>query len=252
MLFVGLGFTGIFSASLVGSIAAVFASVILLTSKLGFNLRARPSPRASLEGKWGFVFGSYTLDIISNFPNSVVPLIVLAKLGPIQSALWYVAMQIITFLMMITSSINQAMFAEMAYAAGKLGIFIKQAAIAMYGLLIPLSIITFILAPFILRLIGVDYVAAYHVMRLMTIFVLIGVANYITGSILMYYKKIMYLTYVNIINGAVVIIYCLSFAHNLMGIAIGWVLGEIVNVVLFVGGAVYLMNKNKRLERIEG
>jgi len=249
LLFVGLGFIGIFSASLVGSSVAVIASVILLQSKLGFNLRARPT-RSSLKGKWGFVFGSYTLDIISNFPNNVVPIIVLARFGPVQSALWYVAMQIILLLMMVTSSINQAMFAEMAYAEKQIGKFIKQAAIAMYSLVVPLSVIAFVVAPYVLHLIGANYVAAYPILRLMIVFVIIGIANYITGSILMYYKKIAYLTFVNVINGAVVIFYCLTIAHNLMGIAIGWVLGEIVNIILFVGGALYVINRNKRQESL--
>jgi Na+/citrate or Na+/malate symporter len=78
----------------------------------------------------------------------------------------------------------------------------------------------------------------------MTIFALIGVANFITGSILQVYKKVLYLTIVNSANAVVVIVYCLLYAHNLYGIAIGWMLGEVVNFVLFVVGGVVVARQN--------
>ena len=237
------GFLGIFSAQLAGALIAVTAS-LLLALRLKFKLITPPS-RNSLKGKWRFAFGSYTSDTIGNLPSTILPIIVVAKLGPVSGALWYAAMQIITFLLTISSSINQAMFAEMANHPDNILKIVRKAAYAMYGLVIPVSIIVFIMAHYILVIFSKSYTAAETVLRLMIVFALIGVANYITGSILSLYKKVAYLTVVNIINALVVIIYCLSFAHNLNGIAIGWMLGEITNVVLFVGGALVVMRKNR-------
>jgi hypothetical protein len=47
-------------------------------------------------------------------------------------------------------------------------------------------------------------------------------------------------------NSAVVIFYFLLLAHNLQGIAIGWVLGEVVNLVLFVLGGVIVARQHRR------
>lgn len=236
---IGSGFIGIFSAQLAGAIVAIIVSVFLLTMKHGFEFRVKPS-RESMEGKWQFAIGSYASDLIGGLPTSVLPIIVVAKLGPVPGALWYVAMQIINFLLMVSASINQAMFAEMANARGTITHFLKKASATMYGLLIPLAAAVFIFASFILRLFHGNYISAEHILRLMTIFALVGVANYITGSVLQLYRKVMYITVVNVLNAAVVIFYCLFFAHNLTGMALGWVYGEVVNFVLFVGGGIFV------------
>jgi O-antigen/teichoic acid export membrane protein len=167
-----------------------------------------------------------------------LPIIVVARLGAVAGALWYVAMQIINVLLTVSGTVSQALFAELANAEGNINRVLKKASLSMYALLVPLSVGVFVLAPYILRLLHGNYVAAEHVLRLMTIFALIGVANFITGSILQLYKKVLYITVVNTANAVVVIFYCLLFAHNLDGIAIGWMLGEVVNLVLFVVGGI--------------
>jgi O-antigen/teichoic acid export membrane protein len=240
---IGAGYLGIFSAQLAGVVLAITASVLLLRRKHGFNFLVKPS-RTSMDGKWRFALGSYTSDLVGGLPTSVLPIIVVARLGPVDGALWYVAMQIINVLLTVSATVSQAMFAEMANAEGSINKFLKKASLSMYGLLIPLSAAVFILAPYILRLLHGNYVAAEFVLRLMTIFALIGVANFISGSILQVYKKVMYLTIVNAANAVVVIFYCLVFAHTLTGIAVGWMLGEVVNLVMFVAGGVVVARKN--------
>lgn len=243
ILVIGSGYIGIFSAHLVSALLATVASVILLRRYHGFSFLVKPS-KASMSGKWRFALGSYTSDLTGGLPSSVIPIIVVAKLGPVSGALWYVAIQITNVLLGVSASINQAMFAEMANSEGSINNFLKRASISMYTAIIPISAAVFVLAPFILRIFHGNYVSDQHVLRLMTIFALIGVANYITGSILQIYKMVIYITFVNVANAAAVIIYCLVFARNLNGIAIGWVLGEVVNFILFVGGGVLVARRN--------
>ena len=243
---VAAGFMGIFGAILASTVMSVVASIYVLRSKANYKLLTRPSHK-SLQGKWRFAFGSYSSELIGNLPISIVPLIVISQLGPKNSALWYAAMQFTNFLLMVSSSVNQAMFAEMSNSKSSIYIFIKKASIVMYGLMIPLSICVSIFAADLLGLMGKEYVAAAPLLRLMAMFALIGVANYITGSILAYYKKVLYLTFVNVCNAAVVIAYCLWIASDLKGIAFGWMWGEVANVALFVGGAAYMLRKGQKL-----
>jgi O-antigen/teichoic acid export membrane protein len=114
----------------------------------------------------------------------------------------------------------------------------------MYGLLVPLCVVIIIVAPWILKIFNGNYVAAEHVLRLMTFFSLLEVADYIMGSILALYKRVLYMTFANTVNAVVVVVYCLTWAHNLNGIAIGWIFGEIANFVLFVGGGLYVSHKH--------
>lgn len=242
LLVVGSGYLGIFSSQLAAVVVSLTACVVLLRRKHGFDFFVKPS-RTSMEGKWRFAMGSYTSDLVGGLPASVLPIIVVARLGPIDGALWYVAMQMINVLLTVSAQLSNAMFAEMAGAEGNMKAVLKKATVAMYGLMIPLSAAVFLLAPDILRLLHHDYVAAEHVLRLMTIFALIGVANYITGNILQIYKKVLYLTFVNVANAVVVILYTLFIAHNLNGIAYGWMYGEVVNFVLFVLGGVIVARR---------
>ncbi len=250
LLVIGSGYIGIFSAQLAAVIFALVASVAMLRRYHGFTFLVRPS-RTSMSGKWRYALGSYTSDLTGGLPSSVLPIIVVARLGPVAGALWYVAMRIISVLLNVSASINQAMFAEMANAEGNINKFLQKASISMFGVLLPLSAVVFIFAPLILRIFHGNYVSAEHVLRIMTVFALVGVANYITGSILQVYKMVIYLTFVNVINAVVVIIYCLYFAHDLNGIAIGWVLGEVVNFVLFVGGGVFVARRNHGILIVE-
>ncbi len=240
---VGSGYIGIFSAQLAAVVIAIVACIVILRRYHGIALLVRPSLN-TMSGKWRFALGSYTSELTGGLPSNVLPIIVVARLGPVNGALWYVAMQITNVLLSISASISQAMFAEMANARGNINRFLKKASLSMYGILIPASALVYLLAPRILGLIHGNYITAEHVLRLMTIFALVGVANYIAGSILLIYKLVIFTTLVNVANAAVVIIYCLFFAHSLTGIAIGWVLGEIVNFVLFVGGGVFVAHRN--------
>jgi len=245
VLSVAFGFMGIFTAQLAAAVLAVLVSVWLLRRKHGYRFRVRPS-KASLRGKWTFAFGSYTSDIIGSLPANILPIIVVAKLGPVSGALWYIAMLMITMLLAVSSAINQAMFAEISNTTGSIWKFVTKASRAMYGLVTPLAVGIAIFAPFMLSLFGEQYADAAPALRIMSLFALIGVANYITGSILAYYKKVMYLTLVNAVNAAIVGAYCLLFATDLNGIVVGWVLGEVANVILFVGGCVYVVKRQAR------
>jgi O-antigen/teichoic acid export membrane protein len=242
LLTVSLGFLGIFSAQLAAAVAAVIISVLLLRRKHSYRFLTKPS-RESMRGKWSFAFGSYSSDIIGSLPANILPIIVVAKLGPVPGALWYIAMLMINLLLAVSSSINQAMFAEISNATGSIWGYVKKASKAMYGLVTPLAILVAVFAPQILAAFGEQYVEAAPILRIMSLFALIGIANYITGSILAYYKKVLYITLVNVVNASVVGVYCLLFATDLQGIVVAWVLGEIANVLLFVGGCWYFVRK---------
>ncbi len=243
ILVIGSGYIGIFSAQLAAVTLAIVASIFVIRRYHGFAVFVKPSLN-TMSGRWRFALGSYTSELTGGLPSNVLPIIVVARLGPVAGALWYVAMQITNVLLGVSASISQAMFAEMANAKGNINSFLKKASLSMYGVLIPAAATVFFLAPKILGLIHGNYISAEHVLRLMTIFALVGVANYIAGSILLVYKMVIFTTAVNIANAAVVIVYCVFFAHNLNGIAVGWVLGEIVNFILFVGGGVFVAHRS--------
>jgi O-antigen/teichoic acid export membrane protein len=242
MLAVSAGMLGIFAANLVAAAAAVLCSLIMLRGRFGLNLRTMPSA-SIMRGKWTFMLGSYASDIIGGLPANVLPIIVVAKLGASQGALWYAVALMINFLLLISSTINQVMFAEISNTTGSILQPVKKALLTMYGLVAPATLVVIVFAPMLLRLFNRSYVEAAPVLRVMAAFALLGVINYVGGSIVALYKKIVFLTVANAVNAGVVIAYCFLFATNLEGILAGWIWGEIANLVLFLGGALYYVRR---------
>jgi len=246
----GTGYLVIFGTSLVAVIVALAVSLVLLVTRIGIRLPARPS-LAAMRGRWSFALGSYTSDLIGGLPTSIVPLIVVGQLGPVVGALWFTVIQVIGFMLTVSSSINQAMFAEMSNAEHGMRQFVKKALLSMYALLLPLTAVVVIFARPIMSIFSPSYVAAADVLRLMAIFALIGVTNYISGSIIAWHRKTFYLTAVNAVNAVVTIAYCYFVATDLTGVAVGWIWGEVTNALLFVGGCLYFHQRAQRRPRTD-
>jgi O-antigen/teichoic acid export membrane protein len=137
------------------------------------------------------------------------------------------------------------MFAEISSATGGIRQPIKKALLGMYALVVPGTILVIVFAPSLLRMFNGSYVEATHVLRLMAVFAILGIPNYVGGSIVAFYKKVAFLTFANAANAAVVVVYCYLFATDLNGILAGWIWGEVVNLACYVGGAIYYMRRDK-------
>lgn len=243
---VSLGMVGILGAQVTGLVIGAAVSIMLIHRRLGLKLMTRPS-RRSMSGKWSFALSVYANDLVGGVPASVLPVIVVSKFGGATAALWYISMQITNFILMISSSINQAMFAEISFGENNILSLIKRALLGMYAVVVPLVILTIVFASQILWIFGSSYRQAAGTLKLMALFALLGVANYVSGSVLMFYKKTPYLIVVNIVNLLVVLIYVAIFARDLTGVAIGWMFGEVVNIALLVGGCLYFVRRNIKI-----
>ena len=236
--FVALGSTGVFAAVVVSVVAAVLVGLGLL-SRAGFDFRVRPNP-ALMKGRWRFAIGTHSYELIGNATTSILPLVVLSRLGPAANSEWFVVMQIVTLLLMICSAVNNAMFAELASDTSTTRALVLRTLGAIYALLIPLVCAVLLFAPQVLSIFGADYVQAAPVLRLMAIFALFGVFNYIAGSYLSLHKRVLFITLVNLVHAAVVIAYGLFFAANLLDMAFGWMIGEVINLALFGIGVLWV------------
>lgn len=243
-VFASSGYLGIFISQIAGAFLALIAGVIILVSKHGIILTSKPST-TTMAGLWSFSIGSYLNDLVGGLPSTVVPLLVVTKLGPTSSAYWYISMQVATVLFLICASINQSLFAEAAYQEDTLLVHTKKAAKAMSAIVVPLAVVVIVLAPKILGIFGAQYQEATSALRLLTLSSLLVAGNYITGTILNIFKKIWYLTIVNAVNLGVVVVGVALLGTNLNRIAEIWLIGEVVNIVLFGGGVLYALSKKK-------
>jgi O-antigen/teichoic acid export membrane protein len=244
------GFLGIFSAQMIGAMMAIIISIYLLNRR--HRLKATMIASVStMHGKWHFALGSYVTDIVGSLPNNLLPIIIVAKLGPKSGAIWYVSMQIANVLFMICSSINQSLFAEASADEQKLFGYVRKTSLLMISIIVPLVAVLMIFSNPILKLFGDQYLAGVNIIRILIASSILVMANYISGSVLVIMKKIKYLLIVNTVNAVIVISLTIFFSHSLVDIGWFWVIGEIVNVILFTVGAVWFskIETNRTINR---
>lgn len=196
----------------------------------------KPEWRA-LSARSRFAVASYATDLVGGLPTSLVPIIVLARLGPIPAAKWFVLMQVVTFIMSLLSSVGQALLAEMATDLARMIHHLRSAALVMTLSVVPVAVFVIIFAPFVLHIFGPAYGSEVNLMRLMSIFAVVGMINFLTGSYLAAHRRMNMLLGINLANGLAVVSLSLLLPASLTAMAYAWVAGELVNVALFVAGA---------------
>jgi O-antigen/teichoic acid export membrane protein len=243
---ISLGYIGIFISQIAGILLAIIASIYLLVTRHKINFKVRPS-LLTMSGYWTFSFGSYFNDLIGYLPTTLIPILVIYKIGPSNTALWYISMQVATVLFLVSNSINQSFLAESSHREKDLLNNAVRATKTMFLVLIPITILVVIFAPGILNTFGSEYRHASEVLRILAVSSLLVVVSYITGTILTIFRKIWFLAFTNFINAVVVIAGCLIFGNTLTKFGVIYLVGEVFNVLLFGAGAVYVLNKNNML-----
>ena len=243
-LFTSLGYIGIFVSQIGSALLAVIVCFFLLKSRHGINFRAKPSMQ-TMSGLWSFSIGSYTNDIIGFLPNTVIPLIVIHKIGASNAALWYISMQIYMILFLIGSSISESFLAEASNKEENLRDYAIRATKSLYAALVPALLLVILFAPIILGIFGEEYRQAVPLLRLLAVTSIMVAGSFIAGTVLTIFKKIWYLAITNVVNAVVVIGGCVVFGNSLNNFGWVWFVGEAVNLLLFGIGALYMLDRRQ-------
>jgi O-antigen/teichoic acid export membrane protein len=243
-LMTSMGYIGIFVSQIGAALLAVLVCLFLLSSRHEINFRAKPSIQ-TMSGLWSFSIGSYMNDIIGFLPNTVIPLLVIHQIGATNAALWYIAMQIYMILFLIGSSVNESFLAEASHKEEHLRDYMIRATKGLYAALIPAVLFVIIFAPMILGIFGEEYRQAVPLLRILALTSIMVAGSFIAGTVLTIFKKIWYLAITNVANAVVVIGGCLTFGKSLDSFGSIWFIGEVVNLLLFGIGALYILQRKQ-------
>jgi len=241
-----LGYIGILISQVGAALIGVLISIFLLKFYHGINFKIKPSLK-TMSGFWSFSIGSYFNDMLGYLPSTIIPILVILKIGAANTALWYISMQIATIIFLVSGSINQSFLAESSHKEKDLLNYAIRATKLMFIVLIPIVLFVLVLAPEILSIFGKEYQHAAQVLRILALSSLLVILSYITGTILNIFKKIWYLAVTNSINAGIVIVGCLLFGNTLNKFGVIYLVGEIFNVLLFGLGAIYVLKKETML-----
>jgi O-antigen/teichoic acid export membrane protein len=228
--------TGIVGAYVLLLVAGVLGSFILVRTKLLRHRSGRPS-YAELAIHVKFTAGNYLGNIAGILPSTLVPIIVLNQLGAAQAAYFYMPMQLAVFLGVIASSTAAALVSETAQHDDPEKHRVQAlAAIAhLFRMRVPAAAFLAIAGWVVLRLYGQAYsthgYAALVVLCIASIFV--GV-NWIGDTWLIITKRMTAYFGMNVVNAALVVVLATAGAsHGLLGVSVGWLLGQSLTALLF-------------------
>lgn len=193
---------------------------------------------SSLANSYKFTLGNFAGTIFGILPGTLVPIIVLNRLGPSLAAYFYIAMQFASILSVISSSSSQAFLSEASNDKDTISYMhhFNKAFKNLYSLLIPATLAMIIIGTQILRLYGQAYysngAALLIILSIASLF--IGI-NWLGDSLLNVQKRPFAYGYMNFINAllVVVIVYELS-NKGLVSVGVGWLSAQAVTVFIYI------------------
>jgi O-antigen/teichoic acid export membrane protein len=228
------GMVGVYAAMLLLGVA--YAGVVIVRK---FLERGSLRPQFSeLVRHRSFALANYFGGMFGVLPSTLTPIIVLNRLGAAEAAFFYMPMQLAVVLGIISSATCQALLAETAQEddAEKHRLHVLNAMAHLYRLLVPAAIGLALLGWVILRVYGVQYAAhGFYPLLILCAASLLVAVNWLGDTWLNIQKKSVAFFLMNAFNALVVVgsVYLLA-GHGLVGVAWGWLIGQVVSAAVYV------------------
>jgi O-antigen/teichoic acid export membrane protein len=222
----------------------VILSFFILSRKFSYtpslNLVKRP-----LKEMLYYSISAYSANILNLIPDSILPIIVLDKLGPDSAAYFYVAFTVANIVYTIAFSTSQVLLAEASHHERSLNSLVKKGFKIESRLLVPVIILLLFICPFILHLFGQRYQNnATTLLRLMLISGLAIMIYSLMNFIFKYMKILKGMVLMTLVNAVSIITISLFLTKfGLSGIGISWLSGSVIAVI--VGLIFFYKQKNK-------
>jgi O-antigen/teichoic acid export membrane protein len=230
---VWLGAYGVFFSAGIATAAATVASLLVLVRRFGYRLR--PELAGSLVRRdLAFSSGTYVAELLDLAPTLVLPLLIVRQQGPQAAAYFLIAFQIANLLYSGIYAVTQATFAAGCRDQGSLRALAVRSA-RMLLVLAPLGGLALAVAgPYVLGVIGPQYRAGGG--GTLVVFslgaVLVAPAAW-SAALLKLTGQLGSLVAATVLrNGAVCLLAVVLLPRGLIGVAVAWVAGEAVSLII--------------------
>lgn len=233
VLLPALGVWGIINSNTIGVLVAVVLCIFLI--ELKYKIRYRPMIDQSILTKVRrYAFGNYISGMIGTLPALLLPLIITNRVSAEQTAYFYMPNMLASLLGIIPSTISRSYFTESAHSGNTVSM--KNPVLLTYSIVSPLVLLLIFCGKSILSLFGHSYsVNGYHYLLLVSIAVLLSIANYFLGSKLLVEHKMKKFTTITACGSATYLFGSLILTkYGIEGIGIAAILNQIVSFLLLM------------------
>jgi O-antigen/teichoic acid export membrane protein/Ser/Thr protein kinase RdoA (MazF antagonist) len=168
---------GIFTAYIASVIVSLGLSLYLMARRCRYIISARPNWQIISKTR-KYAASNYTGVVLAGIPSQVLPSFIIAVLGSSEAAYFALSWTMANLLYVIPSSITQSLLAESSHNPAKQTTNLKNAVRILATTLIPTVIVAALVAPYLLRVFGLQYAqgssAIFQIMAVSTLFIAIN------------------------------------------------------------------------------
>jgi len=211
----------------------------------------RPKPRLTLEvikNIRRYSTANYFARLLSSAPSLLLPIMIVNLLGAEQNAYFYVAWMIGVLLFSIPASVSQSLFVEGSHFEVDLGVNVRRSFRFIFLLLIPVTVLLFLLGKWLLLAFGAGFPA--NALTLLWVLVLSSIplaVNSVYKTILRVTDRMRELMVLSGFTALVVLVgsYFLTAATGILGVGYAWLAAQVL-VSVYVGFAMRSRRHTRR------
>ena len=238
LFLVAFGVFGIISSvAIAACIALIFSTFFLTPRRVNSYLPIPTIKKKMIKDMFHISSGNYIGENFAVIPASVLPLMIINVLTPEMNAYFFMALAISNILITVPVAVNSSLFVEGSYAPEKFRTNVIKAIKFTFLLVIPMILGIFIFGDKLLLLFGRAYAEnGFYVLCILALSVIPFTINKLYMTIKNVQLNVKPVIYLNALISVltIVISYVLMIKIGLIGVAIGYALGQgICTAVVF-------------------
>lgn len=229
------GLQSLFVAYYISLLISPALSYTYLKKKFAYNITAKAKV-ASYKQVMSTSLGNYAESVASVLPPSILPLILITRLGAAATAYYYIAMTIANAIYAIPKAVARNLIVDLSVPTVSTKKHVLHACKTLTIILTPVLAIVYLFGHQLLGIFGNDYAAnGYTLLVMLASASILISANSVYWAILNARGESTTLVWINL--SSMVIILLLSYAFlrwGLPGVGLAWIAGQFIQLVFYV------------------
>jgi O-antigen/teichoic acid export membrane protein len=228
----GLGATGLYFSVGGAYLVVGVLSLLLVLKYVGGHAGLNPSPE--LRHARHFAGASYVTYLLTVIPLLLLPLFVIAKLGPARGGVWFISFQVVMLLNAVVLAVSSSTYAESERAVRHRHRVVRRGGYGLLAVSVGGAAVMMVLAPYFLAIFGDHYAGeGTTTLRVLCLAVVGAAFNYWGMIRLRLSRNLRAMMATQAVSTALILVLCyLGAGHGTVWVAAGLGVGHLVGGIL--------------------